>query len=710
MKKIAIIGLLLVPCLAGADVSVQGGRTKAETPPARQWTIPFSPKAHSPIYRVSSFLLDPHTVVDPSDGSIRLAHSTLLADETGATDYKQTESLPKNMQVKKVFVLDDDEVTTAEILFYGSAAKVTVNGKSMPAPKRLVSTGWSRLAISPANLKKGKNVIVFHGPGQLLVEPGRPGKSFKSTDGGKTWSRGGLTSLANQQGEYLVRLRLGRYAPVGSATSQVIELWRIGKSEVPLSLHIRRLSLNANLGKHQPDGTTLKCFVRTGSRPAPGGKNWTNWIPLEKSFRPEGKAQTHRWAQLKFLLETHKPQETPRVPASFALVIEGEPQFSGSSQYAIVNKKTSAVPLRGSVPFVYQKVSPRLKLLRERYKLDQVIAPGKTELEKLMLLRHWVRNQWHTAWQGNSDSWMPAWDAHIILENRDQRDCLTMCTHYAAVFTQCCLALGWNARHCILDHHCVSEVYIQEFDKWVMMDAGNSAKRADVTLHFEKNRVPMSARELHLAYRSGKTDGIEVCFTPQKLMAKIATLCRPAPKRKESHTARPDRIALKDLKEYPVCQLENYRRYAFPPRNNYLQTLLPGELYQGWSSYFYDGYEWVGDSPDQPAVSPEYSFHLAPQRPQDVDWKLNWTRIYLSQTKVPGRLRVDLETLTPNFAGFQAKITNTKQKSRASTRKCPRSFVWKLSPGENTLTVWSVNHWNRNGTPARISVNWKPKK
>ena len=55
----------------------------------------------------------------------------------------------------------------------------------------------------------------------------------------------------------------------------------------------------------------------------------------------------------------------------------------------------------------YQEPSPRLKLLHKRYKLDQVIAPGKTEMEQLMLLRHWVRHQWHTAWGSDPAAWMP---------------------------------------------------------------------------------------------------------------------------------------------------------------------------------------------------------------------------------------------------------------------------------------------------------------
>src|SRR5262249_4750445 len=257
---------------------------------------------------------------------------------------------------------------------------------------------------------------------------------------------------------------------------------------------------------------------------------------------------------------------------------------------------------------------------------------GKTETEQLMLLRYWIRNQWHTAWGSHPAAWMPPWDALIILENRDRPDCLTMCTHYAAVFTQCCLALGWNARHCILDHHCTSEVYVEEHGKWVMMDSGNSATRPDCNLHFERDGKPMSARELHLAQRSGKTYGITVHFTPPKLAEKIASLCRPAPQFKGKPPERPDVIPLADLPKYPVCGLENYRRYGFPGRNNYLASLYPGELYQGWSEYYYDGYFWVGDSGDNPTISPEYSRPLDPSRQQDTDWPLNRARIHLART------------------------------------------------------------------------------
>jgi hypothetical protein len=417
---------------------------------------------------------------------------------------------------------------------------------------------------------------------------------------------------------------------------------------------------------------------------------------------PAAAQQRHRWAQLKFELSSSKPQVSPHVPANFALFLETLPE----TQPKAIGKELVGQPRQlsktalTSVPFVYQEPSPRLKLLRERYKLDEVIAPGKTEMAQLMLLRYWVRNQWHTAWGNHPEPWMPPWDAHIILENKDRADCLTMCTHYAAVFTQCCLALGWNARHCILDHHCVAEVYVNERQRWVMMDAGNSAQRADVGLHFEDNNGPLSAFELHqIQHGKRQGDQVTVCFTPKQMSDAIAHLCRP-PQAKVAQ--RPDTVPLADLKKYPVCGLENYRRYAMPRRNNYLNSLLPGELYQGWSEYFFDGYCWIGDSRNQPNLSPEYSWHL--NRAMDIDWPLNWCRIHWVPTGKAGQYRIDIETLTPNLARLEMRTSSDKTESKG-WQTTPSSFIWTPQPGGTTLEVRSVNAWGKAGWPDRLTAN-----
>lgn len=664
-------------------------------------TLHAQERVTAPVHELDLFMLSPEVVRSPKDGSLALAHSVLLTDEMGATDYRHTETLSDKVRAKKVFVLDSADVTEAELFVYGGGKNIEVNGKPLSGIERLASTGFNRARIPTTQLKQGENEVIFSGGGSLLIEPRlQPGRSFKSHDGGKTWSAQGLGSKDNLQGEYVARLRLGRYAGRGSATSQVVDLWQATPIARPGK--IAELSLLAST-RDQPENTSVSTFIRTGSTPQPAPKTWTEWLPLEKAHVPSEAAARHRWAQIRFDLASSKPQITPRIVGPVRVEARMHVDDTPGAAKLIVTRSDKDRPfLISGTPFVYQEPSPRLTLLRERYQLEKVIASGKTEMEQLMLLRHWVRNQWHTAWSGSAVSWMPPWDALMILESKDQSDCLTMCTHYAAVYTQCCLALGWNARHCILDHHCVSEVFVNQHAKWVMMDAGNSKQRPDGNLHFERDGIPLSALELHLAQRDKKTEGITVHFTPHKLMEQVALLCRPVPadqKGKEKPEPRPDVIPVADLPKYPVCGMANYRRYGFPNRNNYLASLLPGELYQGWSSYFYDGYSWVGDSPNDPKVSPEYSRHLSPSRPQDIDWPLNATQIHLARTAKDQEVQVDLATITPN-------LTRLEKLDGADWKATPASFIWKLQPGKNTLRVRSVNQFNRSGIEANVDVTW----
>src|SRR5262249_10946889 len=144
------------------------------------------------------FLVSPEVVVDPKDGNLRLAHSVLLADETGATDWRQTEPLSAKVWAKKVFHFDRTKVTSAELFVYGGAGAVRVNGMAIGKSERLISTGWTRLKVPAPFMSNGRNDIVFSGGGSLLLEPSRqPGRSFKSRDAGKTWSNNTLGGKNN---------------------------------------------------------------------------------------------------------------------------------------------------------------------------------------------------------------------------------------------------------------------------------------------------------------------------------------------------------------------------------------------------------------------------------------------------------------------------------------------------------------------------------
>jgi len=158
-----------------------------------------------------NFRLSPEVVADPVKGWMGLARSVLLADEIGATDFHQTEALSETVWARKVFALDDAWADAAELLLFGSAAEVLFNGTLLEKPARLESTGWQRVAVPVKLLRKGDNEVVLRGGGQLLIEPGLGrGRSFRSADGGRSWS-GDHLGRHDGPGEYLVRLRLGRY-------------------------------------------------------------------------------------------------------------------------------------------------------------------------------------------------------------------------------------------------------------------------------------------------------------------------------------------------------------------------------------------------------------------------------------------------------------------------------------------------------------------
>lgn len=652
--------------------------------------IPFAADSPDPARNPRHFAYSPEVVFDAAAGTVRLARSVLVADEMGATDFTQGLTLTDRVWARKTFELDAREAESAELLLLGDAADIRFNGERLGKTDRVPSTGWRRVAVPPKLLRAGANEVELRGPGHLLIEPtAKPGRSARSTDAGVTWSTSDVGLKGPGPGEFLVRLRLGRYAKTGRVESPVIDLWPAADG---IARPGRLGTIKALAIAKQPEGTTLRPLVRLGPTPEPGDR-WTTWAPLDKDFTPPADA---RWVQFRFELATTRPLASPAL-SKFTLDYEFTPGAPPPGRVKLVSAGQSAA-LPASVPFVYQEPSARLERLRKRHRLDDVIAPGKTEMEQLVLLRHWVRNQWHTAWEGTAASWMPPWDALVIFDSMDRPDCLTMCTHYAAVYTQCCLALGWTARHCILDHHCVSEVYVNQHRKWVMMDAGNSKERPDCNLHFERAGVPLSALELHQAVRTGKTTDLTVHFTPPALMEKVAPLCRPAPPAKKKPDPRPDSVPASELPKYPVCGLENYRRYAFPARNNYLSSLLPGELYQGWSEYFYDGYCWVGDTPDRPERSPEYSRHLTPDRPQDIDWPLNGTRAHLASASAD-KLRVDLETRMPNLARLEVL-------QGREWKPTPAAFDWALAPGKNVLTVRAVNKFNRPGPEERVEVEW----
>src|SRR5687767_14582957 len=87
--------------------------------------------------------------------------------------------------------------------------------------------------------------------------------------------------------------------------------------------------------------------------------------------------------------------------SAFALGDDGRPLVEGDR--VVIDGRRLVVRTLDTLPYVesdYTKRftfdvhdNPKLKELRERYRLDEVVAPGRDEFERQVLLLDWVHNQ-----------------------------------------------------------------------------------------------------------------------------------------------------------------------------------------------------------------------------------------------------------------------------------------------------------------------------
>src|SRR5687767_1308506 len=146
----------------------------------------------------------------------------------------------------------------------------------------------------------------------------------------------------------------------------------------------------------------------------------------------------------------------------------------------------------------------KLKRLRERYRLDEVVAAGRDEFERQVLLLDWVHERFKRFGRPTSE----ARGALEILDAVDGGHTF-FCAHYADVMVSAAASMGWVDRALALrrpDHigegsteHSSTEIWSNQHRKWVMFDP-------TFAMYVEKDGVPLNAFELRQEwfYRDGR--------------------------------------------------------------------------------------------------------------------------------------------------------------------------------------------------------------
>lgn len=595
-------------------------------------------------------------------GVVLLAPVEYITHEVGNKIAKT--SVQGEMIARKVFALDTLGASRADVYVFGAPGQASFNGTAVTF-QRMPFGGWTYAEIDGSLLRQGSNELDLRNVSISHDRETRPAKfSFISADGGRSWRR--------SDGEFVVRLRLFRHPPQGVITSEPVDLAEPdGRDIVRPLVQVVRVALKADADL--PPGTGIVLEGRTGPSPVPDA-SWSNWTPAD-ALRPA------RFLQWRATLRTTDRTKSPALKAvgiKAHMTMVADPAAQGIAVKSADNPKV----IRSSWPFTFQVPSKKLATLRQRWQLDRIIEPGQTEMDQFILLRNWVRRQWP---HNDAGSGVRTWDAIEILSAPEGQH--GMCVHYGVAYTQCALSLGFNSRQIILSGHYVSDIWSNAYRKWVLMDVECVQKegwdRYGTALYWDsRNDVPMSSLDLHRALMENRVQDIVQMFymTDEAGQHKLYE------------------------RRYGPEEYGNFRRFAYPPRNNYLDQLEPWEEFHGQDHYHADSHLWWQDT--ALAISPEFSWHT--NREGDINWTVNVVHAILTATREPDTLHVTLDTVTPHLKEFQYRINGSAMQSVKGEGNDPHSrrayLSWKLQPGENRLLVRPMNTFGRPGVQSTIVV------
>jgi len=379
-----------------------------------------------------------------------------------------------------------------------------------------------------------------------------------------------------------------------------------------------------------------------------------------------------------------------RTTASFALLLLLA-SVTGSSGAEVSLKEGASIHFDGgtatltrlvSLPWVesdYTKRfrfdsydNPKLKELRERYHLTEVIASGKDELKQQVLLMDWTHKRFKKFGRPSAD----AKGALEVLKAIDDGHTF-FCKHYAEVLISCAASLGWVDRSLALrrhqgvakvggsTEHSVTEIWSNQHRKWVMLDPTNN-------MYVEKDGTPLNAYEIRQEWFY--QNGTNLVFVIGKERKRYKKSDLPIFLERFE--------GFGDLAVYPD-ELDKYGFTGFIPNTDLMDAGYDYAKMFIIKDQLCDGTKWhVRTTPAAPATDPYFPINQAA----------------LTLAADSRQLIATLKTLTPNFARYQVQI------DREGWNPSGDRFVWRIHRGANRLEARVVNKFGVIGPVSTAEV------
>ena len=319
--------------------------------------------------------------------------------------------------------------------------------------------------------------------------------------------------------------------------------------------------------------------------------------------------------------------------------------------------------------------NPKLKALRERHRLNEVIAPGRDEFERQVLLLDWTHRQFKKFGR-------PSTNCHgaLAILNAIGDGHTFFCAQYAEVLVSAAASLGWVDRSLALrrhrgvnklggsTEHSVTEMWSNLHRKWVMFDPTSN-------LILEKNGVPLNAWEIRQEwfYRGG------------------TNLVFVVGKERKSYRKSDLPIVLGYFAGFGELTVDpdepdKYGFIGYIPNTDLMDAGYDYAKMFITKDALCDGTKWhVRTLPANPAVDPYFPIGQAA----------------LSLRAEGGNLLVELKTLTPNFKRYEARVDG------GDWKPCEDHFVWNVHSRLNRLEARAVNRFGVTGPIATAEIEAK---
>jgi len=350
--------------------------------------------------------------------------------------------------------------------------------------------------------------------------------------------------------------------------------------------------------------------------------------------------------------------------------------------------------VRSAFPFSYQAPDEMLTTLREKYRLDDVIAPGQTEFEQVLLLREWVHTRWKHGWSREPGPYN-ALDILAAVEAGHDFNC----GYFAITLMQCLLSLGFVARNLSICKpasewmaedegnigHSIVEFWSHQYHKWILLDP-------DLNVHYERDSVPLSVLEIHQAWVTRRWNEVSMLTgaVPFRVTDKAVSGAGTAFANLDNETAELQIFGWHNVGDY-------YSHVTLPMRNTQHSSDASAPTLH-WVDAF---------TPPRLVSYNNPTGGTFTSNVNDLYWTVDQVQINLQAdaeawAQRDGVLAVSLDHSTPNLDRLLVRINGEPWRETES------DFTWHLRPGKNQIMAKGVNRFGREGHVSRILLRFNP--